>query len=93
MAARFLEIHPGLSVLDWRALETADRGKYLYFFRREPGTLARRLNVQKAPITIRIRGRDLLAAVPPGRLFYRSVDKTIVVRGDDEGPAILNPPS
>ena len=71
-----------LSVLDWRALEADDRGKYLYFFRGEPSTLARQLNVQQAPLTIRIRGSDLLAAVPPGRLFYRAIDKTIVVRGD-----------
>lgn len=81
-----------LTVLDWRALEAADRGKYLYFFLGEPGSLTRRLNVQKAPLTIRIRGVDLLAAVPPGRLFYRAIDKTIVVRGDYEGPAILTPP-
>ena len=80
-----------LSVLDWQSLDAAERGKYLYFFRGEPGTLARRLNVQKAPLTIRIHGRDLLAAVPASRLFYRSIDKTIVVRGDYEGPAILNP--
>jgi hypothetical protein len=50
------------------------------------------MNVQKAPLTIRIRGADLLAGVPPANLFYRSADKVIVVRGDYQGPAILDPP-
>jgi hypothetical protein len=80
------------TVWDPRTFEAADRGKYLYFFLGEPLALARRMNVQKAPLTIRIRGADLLAAVPPANLFYRSADKVIVVRGDYQGPAILDPP-
>lgn len=78
-------------VLDWQALEAADFGKYLYFFHGEPGWFRRGMNVQKAPLAIRIRGRDFLAAVPPNRLFFRSLDRTIAVRGDYEGPAILSP--
>ena len=69
-----------------------DRGRYLYFFLGEPGTWQRRANVQKAPLTIRIAGPDLLAAVPQAQLFYRAIDKVIVVRGDYVGPAILDPP-
>lgn len=80
-----------LSVWDPNFLSPADRGKYLYMFLGEPGTWTRRMNVQKAPLTIRIPGRALVAAVPPANLFYRSVDKVIVIRGDYLGPAILDP--
>jgi hypothetical protein len=80
------------TVWDPRTFDAAERGKYLYFFLGEPGTWTRRMNVQKAPLTIRIRGADLLAAVPPANLFYRSADKVIVVKGDYQGPAILDPP-
>jgi hypothetical protein len=79
------------TVWDPRTFDAADRGKYLYFFLGEPGTWTRRMNVQKAPLTIRIRGADLLAAVPPANLFYRSADKVIVVRGDYQGLAMLDP--
>ena len=80
------------AVWDSDMITPADRGRYLYFFLGEPGTWTKRTNVQKAPLTIRIRGADLLAAVPAGNLFYRSADKVIVVRGDYVGPAILDPP-
>lgn len=81
-----------VTVWDPQTFSAADRGKYLYFFLGEPGSWTRRMNVQKAPLTIRIRGADLLAAVPPANLFYRSADKVIVVRGDYQGPATLDPP-
>lgn len=80
------------TVWDPQTFASAERGKYLYFFLGEPGTWTRRMNVQKAPLTVRIRGADMLLAVPSGRLFYRSADKVIVVRGDYEGPAMLDPP-
>ena len=80
------------AVWDARAMMGPDFGKYLYFFLGEPGTWTRRMNVQKANLTIRIRGTDALAAVPEERLFYRVLDRVVVVRGDYVGPAILDPP-
>ena len=79
------------AIWDPHALFGADRGKYLYLFLGEPGTWTRRMNVQKAPLSIRIAGTDLLAAVPQSNLFYRSADKVVVIRGDYVGPAILAP--
>ncbi|MDP3417666.1 hypothetical protein [Falsiroseomonas sp.] len=80
------------SVWDPAAFSPADRGRYLYLFLGEPGTWTRRMNVQKAPLTVRIPGALLLAAVPPANLFYRAVDKVVVVKGDYVGPALLDPP-
>jgi hypothetical protein len=55
--------------------------------------LARVTNVQKAPLSVRIRGTDLLARVPAANLFSRAEFATvIVVRGDYLGPALLDPP-
>lgn len=79
------------AVWDPNAMGAVDRGRYLYCFLGEPGTWTRRMNVQKAPLTIRIRGVDLLAAVPNHNLFYRSADRVVVIRGDYVGPAILDP--
>lgn len=79
-------------VWDIRALNGDDFGSYLYFFMGEPGTWTRQVNVQKAPLTIRIRGADVLSRVPEDRLFYRMIDKVVVMRGHYEGPAILAPP-
>lgn len=81
-----------VTVWDPLTLDAADRGRYLYFFLGRPGTWTRRMNVQEAALTIRIRGGDLLRTVPAVRLFYRSADKVIVVRGDYQGLAILDPP-
>lgn len=80
-----------VAVWDPRAMVGPDVGRYLYLFLGEPGTWQRRMNVQKAPTTVRIPGRALLAAVPASNLFYRSADKVIVIRGDYLGPAILDP--
>lgn len=82
-----------LAVWDPNALSGVDRGRYLYMFLGEPGTFARRMNVQKAPLTIRIPGAELLRAVLPCNLFYRAADKVLVIRGDYRGPAILVPAS
>lgn len=79
------------AVLDPRTFAAADRGRYLYAFLGEPGTWQRRMNVQKAPLTVRIAGRDVLAAVPAANLFFRPADKTVVIRGDYVGPAVLDP--
>lgn len=79
------------TVWDPAVLGATDRGRYLYCFLGQPGTWTRRMNVQKAPLTIRIRGADMLASVPAHNLFYRSADRVLVVRGDFVGPAILDP--
>ena len=81
-----------LSVWDPDVISSADRGRYLYLFLGQPGTWTRRINVQKAPLTIRIPGDALLLTVPAANLFYRAADKVIVIRGDYRGPAILEPP-
>jgi hypothetical protein len=80
-----------VAVWDPAAMVGPDRGRYLYLFLGEPGKWQQQMNVQKAPVTVRIPGRALVAAVPVGCLFYRSVDKVIVIRGDYLGPAILDP--
>lgn len=79
------------AVWDPNTLGAADRGRYLYCFLGEPGSFAKRMNVQKAPLAIRIRGTDLLAAVAGQNLFYRSADRVVAIRGDYTGPAILDP--
>ena len=81
------------TVWDPNVFDPMDRGRYLYFFLGKPGFIARVTNVQQAPLTIRIRGVDLLARVPPVNLFSREEFGTIVVvRGDYVGPATLDPP-
>lgn len=79
------------TVWDPNTLGVADRGRYLYSFLGKPGSWALRMNVQKAPLTIRIRGADLLTAVAGQNIFYRSADHVVVIRGDYIGPAILDP--
>ena len=81
-----------ISVWDPAAFSPADYGRYLYLFLGEPGTWQRRMNVQKAPLTVRIPGQLLVAAVPSANLFYRAADKVIVIKGDYRGPAMLDPP-
>jgi hypothetical protein len=71
--------------------------KYLYFFLGQPSDSTRQMsdstrqmNVQGAPISIRIRGSDLLTA-GADRIFYRELDATVVLRGDYRGPALVDP--
>jgi hypothetical protein len=56
------------------------------FFRGEPSQRARSINVQKAPVAIKVRGEDLIAHAGD-RLYFRSWDKVVAVRGDYIGPA------
>jgi hypothetical protein len=80
------------SVFDPDTFNPVDRGRYLYFFLGKPGFMARITNVQKAPLTIRIPGADLLGRVPTANLFSREEFGTIIiVRGDYVGPAVLDP--
>ena len=80
-----------LSLWDPKAMVGVDRARYLYCFLGQPGSWQKATNVQKAPLTVRIPGQALLAAVAPAHLFYRSLDRVLVVRGDYAGPAILDP--
>lgn|GEM_PF-5825487 len=80
-----------VSVWDLRTFSAENRGQYLYFFLGEPGAWTRRVNVQAAPLTIRIRGADFLAATAMTNLFHRAIDKTVVLKGDYAGPALLDP--
>jgi len=81
-----------LVVWDPRSMAEMDRGRYLYGFLGEPSAWTRRVNVQNAPLTIRVRGADLLANVPNQNLFYRPLDHVLVIKGDYVGPALLAPP-
>ncbi len=79
------------TVWDPTTFSAENRGQYLYFFLGEPGRLTRQMNVQAAPLTIRIRGTDFLAATVMPNMFYRSLDKVVVLKGDYAGPALLDP--
>jgi hypothetical protein len=65
-------------------------GRYLYFFLGEPSAARRAMNVQDAPVSIEIRGADLLAAAGD-RLLFRGLDRVVVLRGDYRGPARVEP--
>jgi len=88
----------GWSINVWKLLRDAsvwdtqmrpdDYMKYLYFFLNEPSQLKRSVNVQNAPFSIRIKGEDLLARCP-NRVFFRSLDDVVVIRGDYRGPGIV----
>ena len=80
-------------IWDPKTFDPDDRCRYLYCFLGKPGFLGRVTNVQKAPLTIRIRGEDFLTRMPPDRLFLRKELATVVViRGDYVGPALIDPP-
>jgi hypothetical protein len=80
-----------VAVWDNNVFSAADYARYLYCFLGQPTDFARKTNVQNATLTVRIFGSDLLASVPVDRIFYRRVDKVIVLRGGYHGPAILDP--
>jgi hypothetical protein len=81
-----------LTVFDPDSFAPADYGRYLYGFLGEPTPKQKNMNVQEAPLTIRIPGEALVAAVPASKLFFRPMYKTVVVRGDYVGPALVEPP-
>lgn len=81
------------TIWDPNIFDPVDRGRYLYCFLGKPSFIAKVTNVQKAPVTVRIRGVDLLSCVAPHNIFSREEFGTIiVVRGDYVGPALLDPP-
>ena len=78
-------------VWDPKSLSEMDRGRYLYGFLGEPSAWTRRVNVQNSPLSIRIRGTDLLANVATPNLFFRPLHHVLVIKGDYVGPALLTP--
>lgn len=78
------------TVIDLPVFDRANWGRYLYFFLGEPSARLRAMNVQEAPVSIQLRGQDLLAHAP-GRVLFRGADKVVVLRGDYLGPALVTP--
>lgn len=78
------------TVWDPQTFSGPDYMRYLYFFLGRPSDSMRQMNVQDAPISIRVRGSDLLT-VAGDRIFYRELDTTVVLRGDYRGPALVEP--
>ncbi len=81
-----------LTVVDFSLLPDGTNGKYLYFFVGEPSKAQLAANAgetHKATGVDRyeILGSDLTRCC--NRLFYRPLDKVLVVRGDYKGPARL----
>ena len=81
-----------LSVIDFSLLPDGTNGKYLYFFVGTPSKvqlIANAGETHKATGVDRyeILGSDLTKFC--NRLFYRPIDKILVVRGDYKGPARL----
>ena len=86
----FWKLLRDLTVLDPGFAEAASYGRYMYFFLGEPSVRVRAMNVQDAPVSIRVRGADALAAAGD-RMLYRGLDKVVLIRGDYRGPALVDP--
>jgi hypothetical protein len=87
-----LSFNPWKFIRDFTVVEVfpdADFDRYIYFFRGEPGERARRINVQDAPVAIKVRGVDLIADAGD-RLYFRSWDKVVAVRAGYTGPALVD---
>ena len=82
-------INPWKFIRDFTVIEVfpdADFDRYIYFFRGEPSKRARRINVQDAPVGIKLRGEDLIANAGD-RLYFRAWDMVVAVRSGYTGPA------
>ena len=86
----FWKLLRDLTVIDPGFADAATYGRYMYFFLGEPSARVRAMNVQDAPVSIRVRGSDALA-LAGDRMLYRGLDDVVLIRGDYRGPAIMQP--
>jgi hypothetical protein len=86
------------SVADPYLTDLKSYGRYTYFFLGEPGWWAVKKNIGLGArwgdlgadfVVFRVRGDDVLKCAE--LLFYRPDDKVVVIRGDYQGPASVEP--
>ncbi len=81
-----------LGVIDWKLFSGSAWARYLYFFLGEPDAWRKKTNVQNAGLEIKITGEDFLKASAGQRIFFRSYQNVVALRGNYIGPATLHPP-